>query len=141
MDGDMVAAGQMKREQLKVFSDKLAQYLNKMETFSPEKYRGIPDESLQKVQALENESYDLQRRYDDVSRQIEQRQAAIGATQTKLSNTEIAVRNSLAPYQKLLERLKEEETKLREQIVAEGKLPELKACVSVCYQRLVVLKR
>ena len=127
MDSEMEAAGQMKRDQLRVFSDKLSQYLNKLETFSPEKYRGIPDDSLKKVQALENESYDLQQRYDDVTAKIQRRQQGIEATQTKLTNTEIAVRNSLAPYQKLLERLKDEETKLRQQVVDEGKLSELKA--------------
>jgi hypothetical protein len=47
MDPDMVTAGALKRDQLQVFSDKLAQYLGKLETFMPEKYRGIPDESLQ----------------------------------------------------------------------------------------------
>jgi hypothetical protein len=78
------------------------------------------------VQALEGESLDLQRRFDEVESQLARKQAAIEATQARLTGAEIAVRNSLAPYQKLLERLKAEEARLRERVASEGKLPELK---------------
>lgn len=122
----MSGAAPVGSEVLAQHNERLSTWLKELKDAPPDKLMGISAEEREQLLILKNETVSLKKKLEEVTDEVAQKEKLLQETKLKAERAQRAVETEVAPLERVLEKLEEEEDKLRRQVVQEGRVAGLK---------------